>query len=283
MGDSMTFSEYFNGLYPYLSDGDKQVEFFDAMIGHFIHAEAQESCELLNCQLDTKRRYIKTGKPNKIKPEYAKYAYSQHSSDRYVNWLGKIMYEMDAYDKVDSWLETKGIEFNDECAACDTLLTDIFFYIAYPGAADGSEVELPKKAPGDGSKSLRLTENDMSLLKEFHIDFDSILEKCIRSDQSEVWFTRGLSRKIDRLYNEKWRDGIARFNNISLQSNILGTIAALQDFCNAMDPDSDLTPVTSVRRLRIKLRDCYVKIHPADYAGIFPYEAFIDDWNDFDL
>ena len=30
----------------------------------------------------------------------------------------------------------------------------------------------------------------------------------------------------------------------------------------------------------IKLRNLYVKLHPTGYIGIFPYEAFIDDWND---
>ena len=58
VGDFMTFAEYFNSLYPYLSDGEKPVVFFDAMIGHFIDEEAQEACVLLNCKLDTKRRYI---------------------------------------------------------------------------------------------------------------------------------------------------------------------------------------------------------------------------------
>ena len=47
----------------------------------------------------------------------------------------------------------------------------------------------------------------------------------------------------------------------------------------ALDPDSESTGA-SVRRLRIKLRDNYVKLHPDSYAGLFPYDAFIDDWNE---
>ena len=65
-----------------------------------------------------------------------------------------------------------------------------------------------------------------------------------------------------------------------MQSDIIGTIATLQDFCKALNPDSEATPGSSVRRLRIKLRDNYVKLHPDNYAGLFPYDAFIDDWND---
>ena len=60
----MTFSEYFNALYPYLSDGDKPADFFDSMIGHFIYEEAQESCDLLACKPDTKGRYIRKNNPN---------------------------------------------------------------------------------------------------------------------------------------------------------------------------------------------------------------------------
>ena len=50
----MTFSEYFNGLFPYLSDSTKQEDFFDAIIGHFICDEVQDACEILNRDPDTK-------------------------------------------------------------------------------------------------------------------------------------------------------------------------------------------------------------------------------------
>ena len=282
----MTFSEYFHALYPYLSDGEKPVVFFDDMIGHFIDEETQESCVLLNCRPDTKRRYIKKNNPNKIKPEYAQYTHSKHNSDGYIKWLDERMYSADAYDKIEEWLTNNGIEFNDGCTACDTLLADIFFNIAYPNTTDGLEIKIPEKTSSDSSDFQQLTENDQNLLKDFHVDFDSVLEKCIASDQAEVWFTNILSVKVNKLYSEKWKDRIPEFNDIGLQSDILSTIATLRDFCNALDPDSNSVPVTSVRRLRIKLRDNYVKVHPENYADMFPYDAFIDDWNDeneFDL
>lgn len=276
----MTFSEYFHALYPYLSDGEKQLDFFDVVIGHFIDEEAQEACELLNCKPDTKRRYIKETDPNKIKPEYAKYVHSKHNSDSYINWINDKMYAADAYDKIDEWLTNSGIEFNDVCVACDTLLADIFFAIAYPNAGGRSEVKIPEKTAVENTDSQQLAQSDQDLLKEFHVDFDSVLEKCIASDQAEVWFTSTLAAKIDKLYNEKWKDRIPEFSDLGLQADILSTIATLRDFCNALDPDSSSSPVTSVRRLRIKLRDNYVKIHPENYADMFPYDAFIDDWND---
>lgn len=276
----MTFSEYFNALYPYLSEGGKPVDLFDEMIGHFIYEEAQDSCELLNCQVDTKRRYIKAKKPNKIKPDYAQYVYSKHYPLGYCQWLKDRLYQQDTYDRVEEWLIDNGIEFNDVCNACDALLETIFFHIAYPDAANGTEVTLPAKANGKNENSQIVTDTDRTLLKDFCIDFDGILEKCIASDHADVWFTHGLSVKIEKLYNEKWKERINEFEDIGLQSDILSTIATLLEFCKALDPSSQSTSRFPVRKLRIKLRDSYVKIHPDSYVDIFPYDAFIDDWAD---
>lgn len=276
----MTFSEYFNALYPYLSDGDKPADFFDGMIGHFIYEEAQESCDLLACKPDTKSRYIRKNNPNKIKPEYAQYAYSKHNPQGYIKWLNDRMYQQDSYDRIEEWLTASEIECYDVCTACDVLLENIFLNIAQPDTANNSPVHLPDKNATGTESSLQLTDNDKDLLKEFCIDFDSILEKCIKTDQLEVWFTGVLIAKINSLYNDKWKAQISHFGDISLQSDILSTISTLQNLCKAMDPDSEPVPGVSVRRLRIKLRDNYVKLHPDSYSGIYPYDAFIDDWND---
>lgn len=272
----MTFSEYFNALYPYLADGDKPVDFFDKMIEHFIHVEALDACQLLDRPHDTKARYIKKSNPNKIKPDYAQYIYSKHNPQRYRKWLDDRMCALDIHYKIEEWLNDKDIEFYDVCAACDDLLENIFLNIASP---EDSGVKLPKKDTADGADSSQLSERDKTLLKDFHIDFDSILKKCIEGGQSEVWFTDSLSKKIDNLYSEKWKERIPGFEDLGLQSDALNTIATLQDFCKALDPDSESTGA-SVRRLRIKLRDNYVKLHPDSYAGLFPYDAFIDDWNE---
>lgn len=276
----MTFSEYFNAMYPYLADGEKPMVFLDGMIGHFIYEEAQEGCKLLTGSSDTRRRYIQKKNPNPIKPEYAQYAHTNHNSAGYIKWLNDRMYQSDSYDRIEEWLTNSGIDFHDCCAACDTLLADILFCIAFPNVSDGSEVKIPEKSPADEDGPSHLSENDRKLLKDFHIDFDSILEKCIRSSQAEVWFTGNLAAKISNLYNEKWKDRISGFEDIALQADILSTIALLKDFCKVLDPDSESTTGISVRKLRIRLRDYYVKLHPDSYAGIFPYDAFIDDWND---
>lgn len=125
----------------------------------------------------------------------------------------------------------------------------------------------------------KLTENDKRLLKRFHMDFDDRMKKCIASDQPDTWFLGGISGEMDNLYN-RWKSRIADFEDINLQSDVLRAIACLRRFCDILDPDSNPIPGASVRKLRMELRNCYVKLHPDDYAGIFPYDAFIDDWND---
>ena len=170
----MTFSEYFNALYPYLADGDKPVDFFDKMIEHFIHAEALDACQLLDRPHDTKARYIKKSTPNKIKSDYAQYVYSKHNSQRYRKWLDARMCALDIHYKIEEWLNDKDIEFYDVCAACDDLLETIFLNIASP---EESGVKIPEKETADGAESSQLSDNDKELLKDFHIDFDSILEK----------------------------------------------------------------------------------------------------------
>lgn len=277
----MTFAEYYNALYPYLSDGAKRIEFYDRMIGHFIYEEAQEACELLSCKLDTKRRYIKEKNPNKIKPEYAQYAYSKHNPQGYREWLNTRMFEQDTYDRIEEWLTGNSITFTDICTACDDLLETIFFHIAYPENKEGDTISLPPAEVSDeNAETPQVSENDRILLGDFGSDYDEIIKKCISTDQSDVLFAAGISGKTGRLFNNKWRGKIGKFDDIRLQSDILSTIVTLQEFCNALDPDVEPVSGTSVRKLRIKLRNCYVKIHPDAYADIYPYEAFIDDWND---
>lgn len=276
----MMFSEYFNALYPYLAYGEEKVTLFDKMISNFIHEEDQDNCKILDCKPDTKRRYIQEGNSNKINPEYARYLYSKHNPQGYQKWLKDRLFQLETYDKVEEWLNLNKIEFNDVRFACDDLLESIFFNIGYPNAPGDTELKLPEKNTEGRLESSHLTENDRELLKDFHIDFDSMLEKFIMSDQTGVLLASGLQAKIDGLYKDKWKDQISAFDDLELQSEILSTIATLKELCRNLDPDSKSASGSSVHRLRTKLRNTYVKLHPDNYVDIFPYEVFIDDWND---
>ena len=280
----MTFTEYFNGLYPYLSGGKNRLEFFDEMIGSFIKEAAHNSCFLLNCPKDTKGRYIQINNARKIDPKNARYAYSKRNPG-YNAWLQDKMGDEDSFADVEDWLTDNGIEFEDVCDSCDKLLQEILFNIAYPEATKGNEVTLPasdEASTEEHSGLEHLSGNDQKLLKSFRIDFDSTLKKCIASDMPEVWFTGRVSEEIENLYNDKWKELIPKISDIRIQSDMLATVATLREFCDALDPDKETSPTLPVRKLREKLRGCYIKIHPNEYVDLLPYEAVIDDWNDFD-
>ena len=275
----MTFSEYFNEMFQFLSNGDEnKCSFFDSMIGNFIDEDAQETCKLLNVKTDTKQKYIKLENPNKIKKDYARYVHTKHNPTRYRQWLHKRMFQRDTFDIIEDWLNKDNIEPTDVCRACDELLEDIFGDIISPNISKTSDIEIPSASAKENTNCL--TEKDRNILEDFHYDFDDILKKCINSDPATLLCISRQSNDFTSLLNDKWKKRITEFENIRLQSDILDTIATLKEFHDVLNPDNKSNSFFSVRELRTKLRNNYVKIHPDSYFEIFPYAAFIDDWND---
>ena len=97
---------------------------------------------------------------------------------------------------------------------------------------------------------------------------------------AQEYLTGRLSKKVNTLYNSKWKDKSAEFEDILLRSDILAVLGTLQELCDALNPNKGTKPGLSVRMIRTKLRNLYIKLHPTGYIGIYPHEAFIDDWND---
>lgn len=275
----MTFSEYFNELFQYLSNGDEnKYSFFDSMIGNFIEEDAQETCKLLSVKSDTKQKYIKLGNPNKIKKDYARYVHTAHSPTRYRKWLKDRMFQRDTFDIVEKWLKKNNIGSNNVCRACDELLETIFWDIVSQKISEVPDVELPSISTKENGYCL--TEKDKKILDDFHCDFDDIIRNCIKSNHSVLLHIISQSAELNSLFNDKWKKRITEFEDIRLQSDILDTIATLQEFHEVLNPDNKSNSFFSVRKLQTRLRNNYVKIHPDSYFEIFPYDAFIDDWND---
>ncbi len=275
----MTFSEYFNELFQYLSNGDEdKYSFFDSMIGNFIEEDAQETCKLLSVKSNTKQKYIKLENPNKIKKDYAQYVHIKHNPTRYHKWLKDRMFQRDTFDIIEDWLNKNNIKPTDVCLSCDELLEDIFWDIISPNTSKGSDVELPSVNTKKNGYSL--SEKDKMLLDEFHCDFDGILKKCIKSENAALLSVCHQSEELNNLFNDKWKNRVAEFDDIRLQADILDTIATLQEIHEMLNPDRKSNSFFSVHKLQTKLRNNYVKIHPDSYFEIFPYDAFIDDWND---
>ncbi|CCX83642.1 putative uncharacterized protein [Ruminococcus sp. CAG:108] len=84
--------------------------------------------------------------------------------------------------------------------------------------------------------------------------------------------------KIKDLYETKWMSKAATFADPSLKSYIFGLLGELNNISNSFLVSGSATPFLG--NSRTKIRNLYVKLHPDQFAGAFPYDAFIDDWND---
>ena len=275
----MTFSEYFNGLYRPLKNEEFKPEFFDKMISHFIDEDACKKSALLNVDPETKPRYAREKKPNPIKADDAKYLYAHRNFKRYTTWVYNRIADMDAYAVIEDWLSKNGIEFTDASETCYKLLEDIFFNIGYPDNTEKA-INLPPMEKGLSESNSGWSERDNALVLDFNADYDEVIQMCIGDRYAQEYLTGRLSKKINTLYNSKWKDKSAEFEDILLRSDVLAILGTLQELCDALNPNKDTKPGLSVRMIRTKLRNLYVKLHPNGYIGIYPYEAFIDDWNE---
>lgn len=129
----MTFSDYANGLYPYLSNGVSESEYFSEMIGHFIKVSAIDACKPLNTKPDTQYRYVVGAR--KLTPKYAKYIYENRDLSRFEKWIDQKIFESDSVDAVCDWLTNNGQPGIDPQKECTNLLEKILISIANKKAA----------------------------------------------------------------------------------------------------------------------------------------------------
>jgi len=87
-----------------------------------------------------------------------------------------------------------------------------------------------------------------------------------------------LPSKIKDLYETKWMSKADVFDDPTLKSYVFGLLGELNNISNSLLVDGSVTP--SLGNARTKIRNLYVKLHPDQFAGAFPYDAFIDDWDD---
>ncbi len=279
----MTFSEYALGLSPYISFGKSEADYFTELVGNFIKDAAMDSCKLLKRVPDTKYRYIKGTRL--IQPKDAQYLYDQKDIKKFSSWIEERMGDTDSYDEIEKWLSNQGITTEFVPDTCAELLEMVILGIITPPASD---VQLPPEVETAISETevggTDLSEKDRELLQNFQADYDKIINQCIGERYAEIWIAGNISKRIKSLYTEKWATKSGEFHNLMLRSWIIGTLALLQQLCDVLDPNMSGTTVTpfhpSVRQIRLQLRNNYVKLHPDQYVGICPYEAFVPDWAD---
>lgn len=279
----MTFSEYALGLSPYISFGKSEADYFTELVGNFIKDAAMDSCKLLKRVADTKYRYIKGTRL--IQSKDAQYLYDQKDIKKFSSWIEERMGDTDSYDEIEKWLSNQGITTEFVPDACAELLEVVILGIISPPASD---VQLPPEVETAISETevggTDLSEEDQGLLQDFHYDFDKIINQCIGERYAEIWIVGNISKQIQSLYTKKWETESGKFQNLMLKSWVIGTLALLLQMCDILDPNTSGTTITafrpSVRQIRLQLRNNYVKLHPDQYVGILPYEAFVPDWAD---
>ncbi|MGN0484139.1 MAG: hypothetical protein ACI4HI_11365 [Lachnospiraceae bacterium] len=137
-----------------------------------------------------------------------------------------------------------------------------------------TSVQLPEKQADESPYS----SEDNLLLQEFTADYDEIMVVLIGENYAESLIDRTLPCKIKDLYETKWMSKADVFADPTLKSYVFGLLGELNNISNSLLFDGSVTPYFG--NARTKIRNLYVKLHPNQFAGAFPYDAFIDDWDD---
>ena len=120
---------------------------------------------------------------------------------------------MDAYEVVENWLSKSGIKFEDASEACYKLLADIFYNIGFPKSNEETII-LPQKEKDSDIAESKWTEHDNALVAEFNSDYDEVIRMCIGDRYAQEYLTGRLSKKVNTLYNSKWKDKSTEFEDI---------------------------------------------------------------------
>lgn len=136
-------------------------------------------------------------------------------------------------------------------------------------------IKLPDEQPSD---EYPYSSEDKILLQEFTSDYDEIMLTLIGENYGTALIDMSLSCKIQNLYKTKWISKASTFIEPTLKSYVFGLLGELNQlsdglFLGGHEP-------FFIKQARTKIRNLYVKLHPDSFASSFPYDAFIDDWDD---
>ena len=140
--------------------------------------------------------------------------------------------------------------------------------------AGTTSVQLPEELADESPYS----SEDNLLLQEFTADYDEIMIALIGENYAASLIDMTLPCKIKDLYETKWMSKADTFADPSLKSYVFGLLGELNNISKGFLVDGSVTPFFG--GARTKIRNLYVKLHPDQFSGAFPYDAFIDDWDD---
>lgn len=140
--------------------------------------------------------------------------------------------------------------------------------------AGATSVQLPAEQADESPYSAE----DNLLLEEFTADYDEIMVALIGENYAASLIDMTLPSKIKDLYETKWISKADVFADPTLKSYVFGLLGELNNISNGFLFNDSVPPFLG--NARTKIRNLYVKLHPDQFAGAFPYDAFIDDWDD---
>ena len=202
--------------------------------------------------------------------------YTYYISDKFLRWIP---------DTDILWFRNESIEegnqlrevLRPETIKKRTEIRDIYVRL-YPIPEDNTDInalEIPsEQTTNESPYSLE----DNLLLQEFTADYDEIMLSLIGENYAISLIDMTLPCRIKDLYDNKWISKADTFSDPSLKSYVFGLLSELNNISNSFLDGSSATPFLG--NSRTKIRNLFVKLHPNQFAGAFPYDAFIDDWHD---
>ena len=136
-------------------------------------------------------------------------------------------------------------------------------------------VEMPEEQPSDYSP---YSAEDRVLLQEFTSDYDEIMVTLIGDNYAFSLVDMSLPSRIKDLYSTKWQTKADYFLDPSLKSYVFGLLGELNKLSESFPGGNNDS--ASIKSIRTKIRNLYVKLHPNSFDKAIPYDAFIDDWDD---
>ena len=139
-------------------------------------------------------------------------------------------------------------------------------------------IHLPEKQEDN---DIPYSDEDQILLAEFTSDYDAIMSTIIGENFASAFLEMKFTEKIKELYQLKWQINANKFDNPTLKGYIFNLLGELNKISDTFF-SSTSTP-SNFKKVKTTIRNIYVKLHPELYTVTFPYEAFIDDWNDGEI
>ncbi|MCC8014243.1 MAG: hypothetical protein LIO87_03525 [Eubacterium sp.] len=118
------------------------------------------------------------------------------------------------------------------------------------------------------------------MLQELTADYDEIMLAMIGENYGIELLDMTLPRKKD-LYASKWNTKATAFTDLTLKANVYALLGELNQLSESLLIGGN--EPFFIKKTRLKIRNLYVKLHPELFSVAFPYDAFIDDWDDGEI